>query len=111
MKLNQFLNFIKNIKYYYKFLRDDDDTDYNFVNKILVLKLKKIYNHWGINTDYVGDYNDRELLLKYINELEAVICVIEVLDFDNNKEEEEFYEDKLSKIYNNIGKILPKFWN
>jgi len=99
------IRFFSNLKYYYNFLKEDKDNDFIYINKLLLLKLKKMELIWGTETNYVGDYNDKEKLKELIQELEKVI------EFQEISEDERENKKRNFKIYGKLGNFLPKLWN
>jgi len=98
-------NFIGNLKYYFTFLIEDKDDDFIYINKLLLLKLKKVERIWGNETNYVGDYNDKEKLKEIIKEFE------EVIEFQETSDDERENKKKNFKIYGKLGHLIPKLWN
>ena len=98
-------NFIENLKYYFTFLTEDKDDDFIYINKLLLLKLKKVEYIWGNKTNYVGDYNDKEKLKELIAEFEKVI------EFQETSEDERENKKRNFKIYGKLGQLIPKLWN
>jgi len=102
---NKYLRFIKNLKYYFKFLCEDDDGDFIYINKLLLLKLKKVEKFWGnSNTHYIGDDDDKKKLKELINEFEKVI------EIQENSENERENKKINFKIYGKLGHLIPKLW-
>ena len=99
------INFLKNLKYYFKFLINDKDDDFIYINEILLLKLKKMEKYWGTNTNYVGDYDDKEKLKEYIVDFEKII------DVQKLSEDERENKKKNFKIYGKLGNFIPRLWN
>ena len=98
-------NFIENLKYYFTFLIEDKDDDFIYINKLLLLKLKKVETIWGKETNYAGDYDDKEKLKELIQELEKVI------EFQETSEDERENKKRNFKIYGKLGNLIPKLWN
>jgi excinuclease UvrABC nuclease subunit len=98
-------NFIENLKYYFTFLIEDKDDDFIYINKLLLLKLKKVESIWGKETNYVGDYDDKEKLKEIIKEFEKII------EFQETSEDEKENKKKNFKIYDKLGYLIPKLWN
>jgi excinuclease UvrABC nuclease subunit len=103
--LSKYFNFINNLKYYFNFLLEDKEDDFIYINKLLLLKLKKVEKYWGTNTNYVGDYDDKEKLRELIIQLE------ETIDFQTLSEDERENKKRNFKIYGKLGNFLPKLWN
>jgi len=103
-KIKKFKNFVYNFLYYRKILFEDNDNNFIFINKILILKLKKVEKYWGKNTDYIGDFNDKTTLKKLILELEEVTSEL------NRSNVEKQNQELNSEIYAKIGKFIPKLW-
>jgi len=102
---SKYLRFIKNLKYYFKFLCEDEDSDYIYINKLLLLKLKKVEKYWGKqNTHYIGDADDKKKLGELITEFERVIEIQELSEIERENKKINF------KIYGKLGQLIPKLW-
>lgn len=99
------INFLKNLKYYFKFLINDKDDDFIYINEILLLKLKKMEKYWGTNTNYVGDYDDKEKLKEYIKDFEKIVNVQKLSEDERENKKINF------KIYGKLGNFIPRLWN
>lgn len=104
--LDKFLNSLvglDNLRYYFKVIWNDRDTDYYYILKLLRVKMIKTQSLWGTMTDYENDYHDKEKLQELIDELDLFLKE----SFDKTETQN---KKECSLLMSKIGRLLPNLW-
>lgn len=96
-----------NLKMYRSLIWNDRWWDYSFFMQLIEFKLKRMEEHWGKDTHYIGDQDEKDTLKKLIEDLEWL-----------NNDEHEFtkdYEDEYKKrsrsFFGRLDRNHRKFWD
>jgi len=103
--LKNFLVGLSNLKYYFKTIWNDRQTDYIFVIEILIKKLQKTEEYWGSCTSYEHDYDDKEKLQEILAELKKIKK--KALFSPDDK----LIKHDLEKVCGKLARLLPKLWD
>ena len=102
----QVIRFFRNLKIYWKILRNDEWWDYAYVYDLLEVKLESMLEHWGKDTHYVGDRFARGrlcIILKYLKEYrKKEECI------DCSYEEVKAARDR---FWNALRRNINRFWD
>lgn len=101
---NGFSNLIK----YRSIIWHDRWWDYSFTLNMLLFKLKDTEEHWGKDTHYVNDLDDKKMIQEIIEDLEWMVDENND-DFSNNFEEE--YKKRSKRMFGKLDRNHRKFWD
>jgi hypothetical protein len=105
--IKSFLKGIDNLWRWRKIIWKDRWWDYYYLLEILRFKLKDMEEHWGKDTHYVKDYEEKESLKKLIEDLEWMI--------DDTNEFEDGYMDEYKKrskrFFGRLDRGHRKLWD
>lgn len=105
--IRSFMYGINNLIIWRKIIFRDRWWDYSYMLDIQLFKLKKLEEHWGKDTHYVGDFEDKDTLKKLIKDLEWMIE--ESNEFDEGYEKE--YKKRARSFYGRLERNHRKFWD
>jgi len=99
---------IDNLKRYRSLIWQDRWWDYTFFLHQMLFKLKEMEDHWGKDTHYVNDTDEKETLKKLIEDLEWMLN--EDLD-DLTKEYEAEYKKRSRSFFGRLDRHHRKLWD
>jgi hypothetical protein len=105
--INNFFKGINNFWKWRKIIWGDRWWDYSFLLNILYFKLKIMEEHWGRDTHYVKDYEEKELLKKLITDLEWILD--DTKEFDDGYLEE--YKKRSKRFFGRLDRGHRKLWD
>jgi len=102
-----------------KIIWNDRWWDYSFFLKIVLFKLKDIEEHWGKDTHYVNDLDEKETLQKLIKDLEWMLdeekeneIMDKVSDLTEGfKNYDQEYKKISSRFFGRLDRHHRKFWD
>jgi hypothetical protein len=118
-----FRNGCSNLIKYRKIIWHDRWWDYYFLLNIILFKLKDMEKHWGTDTHYVNDTDEKEILQKLIKDLEWMLNENHADDFAKDetgealeiKEQYKRYDDAYKKIsksfFGRLDRNHRKLWD
>ncbi len=101
------VNGVSNLIKYWEIIWNDRWFDYSFLLELLLFKLKDMQKHWGVDTHYVNDKVDREIIDKLIEDLEWMLDT--ELEFDDGYEEE--YNRRSRSFFGRLNRHHRKLWD
>lgn len=102
-----FFRGIDNLRKYRKLIWEDRFWDHYFFLELLRFKLKDMEENWGVNTHYVGDQEDKDILKKVIEDLDWMLD--DDKHFDDGYEEE--YKRRSKRAFGYIDRHHRKWWD
>ncbi len=98
---------LDNFRRYRKIIWRDRWWDYSFILELELFKLKDMQEHWGKDTHYVNDLDDKEIIDKLVEDLEWML--------NDEKELEDGYEEEYKKrsrsFYGRLDRNHRKLWD
>ncbi len=95
-----------NLRKYRKLIWNDRWYDYSFLLELMLFKLKDTEEHWGVDTHYVNDLDDKEILKKLVEDLEWMINTDE---FNEGYTEE--YKKRSRSFFGRLDRQHRKLWD
>ncbi len=99
---------IDNLRIYRKIIWNDRFWDHTFLLELLLFKLKNMEEHWGKDTHYVNDTDEKETLQKLIEDLEWMLDP-DVDDY--TKEGIAEYKKRSRAFFGRLDRNHLKFWD
>ncbi len=100
------INGIDNFVKYRSIIWNDRWWDHDFLLNLMLFKLKDMEEHWGKDTHYVGDQDDKEILKKLVEDLE---WMIEADEFNEGYTEE--YKKRSKSFFGRLDRHHRKLWD
>ncbi len=104
--IRSFTKGVHNLIKYRKLIWNDRWWDYSFFMEMILFKLKDTEEHWGKNTHYIGDQDDKDTLKKIVEDLEWLINADE---FQEGYAEE--YKKRSRSVFGRLDRNHRKFWD
>jgi hypothetical protein len=105
--IRNFRTGINNLIKYRKLIWNDRWWDYSFFMRMLEFKLKDTEKHWGRDTHYVGDQDEKDTLKKLIEDLEW----LNNNDLEFTKDYEAEYKKRSRSFFGRLDRNHRKFWD
>jgi len=105
-KITCIINFMK----FRKIICRDRWYDYSYLLELIKFKLRDMYYNWGKNTHYEGDYEDKEIIKKLLDDIEWMTDINNELKMDTNDYEKE-YKKRSDSFFQNLNKYHRKLWD
>ncbi len=102
------VNGVSNCWKWRKIIWGDRWWDYYFLMRILQFKLKEMEKHWGVDTHYVNDLDDKQKLKELIEDLDWMLN--DDVD-DLTKDYEEEYKKRSKRFFGRLDRHHRKFWD
>ncbi len=99
---------IDNLRIYRKIIWNDRFWDHTFLLELILFKLKTMEEHWGKDTHYVNDTDEKETLQKLIEDLEWMLDP-DVDDY--TKEGIAEYKKRSRAFFGRLDRNHLKFWD
>ncbi len=101
------VNGFGNLLRFRKIIWNDRWWDYSFFLELMLFKLKDMQEHWGTDTHYVGDLDDKEIIDKLVEDLDWML---------NNEEEfndgyEKKYKKRSKAFFGRLDRHHRKLWD
>jgi len=105
--IKSFFKGINNFLKWRKIIFKDRWWDYYFLLKILHFKLQDMEYHWGKDTHYVKDYEEKKILKNLLEDLEWMLD--DENEFNDGYEEE--YKKRSRRFFNRLDRHHRKLWD
>ncbi len=99
---------VDNLRRYRKIVWRDRWWDHSFFLGLILFKLKETEAHWGVDTHYINDTDEKEILKKMIEDLEWMVD--EDKD-DGSKKYNDEYKKRSRSFFGRFDRHHRKFWD
>jgi hypothetical protein len=105
--IRKFFKGLDNLWKWRKIIWNDRWWDYTYFLELLRFKLHDMEEHWGRDTHYLKDYDDKKRIQDLIEDLEWMLNEENI--FEENYEEE--YKKRSRRFFGRLDRNHRKFWD